>query len=504
MTNGLKKAKFSFAVRLMLIASAAGLALFVFAMQLLYSQVVGAMRSEALENSKATAHVLARDITLTIDKVIGEVAINASRDEQGQPAPDIVVDEIAFDSSKNKWFVKFSAGAYTQSVALSTFTRPLEGVAIGKSGEAALVDNRSYLIYQRNTMPFANKFCDYNQLQRLLESSSGALTIDTVYNHPGKTFAVFEAIDHPILSKKGITWYVVLIRGEEELFSWLFVLMGRVAALAIALIIAMAVVMLIISRIFIEPLSRIKDGMTRLGYGEMDFNVKIGSKDEIGDLAVAFNQMSDSIKTNISELRRLEVEADRTKDKSVHYDRLKGNIIAVLANVQPSQNVQNLMTAIRIELGEIRFKMEHIDIKDMLKDAIFTFEPKINEKGLDFKLNMPKGKMSMHADSARIKEVLNAVLQNSVKYTKSGHIELSVRDVLDKIEFGISDTGIGIEAEHLTHIFDGLIYAKNGGLSLYLAKTIIQAHNCEIKAESEPHKGTKIIFTVPRATPITS
>jgi signal transduction histidine kinase len=109
------------------------------------------------------------------------------------------------------------------------------------------------------------------------------------------------------------------------------------------------------------------------------------------------------------------------------------------------------------------------------------------------------------ADAARVQQVLSNLVGNAVKFTpRSGRITVCAEHIDGEVRFGVIDTGPGIPAEQLPHIFGRFWQAKSDhrgiGLGLAIAKGIVEAHNGRIWVESHVGLGSTFYFTLPTAT----
>lgn len=113
----------------------------------------------------------------------------------------------------------------------------------------------------------------------------------------------------------------------------------------------------------------------------------------------------------------------------------------------------------------------------------------------------------LSADRSMVKQLLHAIIDNSVKYTPAGgHIGLCASEDADSVSLSVSDTGIGMDQEHLAHIFERFYRADKAraratggmGLGLSIAEAIVSAHNGSISAQSSPDKGTTITAAFPK------
>ncbi len=170
--------------------------------------------------------------------------------------------------------------------------------------------------------------------------------------------------------------------------------------------------------------------------------------------------------------------------------------------------INSLLDISRIESGKIGMKCENIEITAAIRQAMALFELKTKEKGLDLRTNLPAKEIIICADSDSVTQILTNLIGNSLKFTKKGHIEVSLSDKASEVEIIVTDTGVGIAGENMPKLFEKFKQfdradgpgEKGTGLGLAIVKGIVAAHNGKIWAESEPGKGTKITFTLPKKT----
>jgi len=110
------------------------------------------------------------------------------------------------------------------------------------------------------------------------------------------------------------------------------------------------------------------------------------------------------------------------------------------------------------------------------------------------------------ADSDAVHQVLINILDNALKYTpEGGQVRVSARPCKEMVEFRVSDTGVGIPAEHLPRLFERFYRVDKArsrelggtGLGLSIVKHIVRAHGGEVRVESEPGRGSSFFFTIP-------
>jgi signal transduction histidine kinase len=170
--------------------------------------------------------------------------------------------------------------------------------------------------------------------------------------------------------------------------------------------------------------------------------------------------------------------------------------------------IDSLLDIAKIEAGKIELRRGLIDPCAVVKQVADSFETKVKEKGLKFRLDIDKDCGKVYADPDRIAQVLMNLLGNAVKFTVSGGIEVSCKDRGITIACSVKDTGPGISKGDIPKLFDkfqqfGRLAGsgeKGTGLGLSIAKGIIDMHDGSISVESEPGAGSCFTFTLHKYT----
>lgn len=166
--------------------------------------------------------------------------------------------------------------------------------------------------------------------------------------------------------------------------------------------------------------------------------------------------------------------------------------------------ISDLLDVTRLEAGRLAVHLEPIPANDLVKGAIATLKPLAAEKGIEIRTSLAKDAGEVMADESRIHQVLSNLIGNALKFTPSGgRVTVHTRAREDLVEFCVEDTGPGIPADQLPHIFKRYWQSRRterhgAGLGLPIAKGIIAAHGGTIHAESEPGGGAKLYFTLAR------
>jgi len=159
--------------------------------------------------------------------------------------------------------------------------------------------------------------------------------------------------------------------------------------------------------------------------------------------------------------------------------------------------VDDYLNISRIELGTMKYLFDKVDLRELVDNVVGELKPNIEKSGLNFSTSFDQNKKYLvHADKDKFKQIVANLIDNSIKYTKSGSVVVSLNKKIEgetsKIIFSVKDTGIGIDPEVMPKLFTKFSRAENGnrqnihgtGLGLYVAKQIVMAHGGKIWAES--------------------
>ena len=172
-----------------------------------------------------------------------------------------------------------------------------------------------------------------------------------------------------------------------------------------------------------------------------------------------------------------------------------------------SQSLNNFLDISRLEAGKSEFKRKKVSLMECLKDVQKRWEPKITVKSLEWRISVPLKEIYIYANSQRILQVFDQLLDNALKFTKKGFLEIKITEKPKHVECAVIDSGLGISKESLLRLFKkfqpfgsprgGM---KGLGLGLALVKFLINKHQGRIAITSEPAQGTTVIFTLPKYT----
>lgn len=270
------------------------------------------------------------------------------------------------------------------------------------------------------------------------------------------------------------------------------------------------------SRRMVSPLTNLTQATQEMASGQLSARTNVNTKDEFGVLGRSFNAMANRVEEMVSTLRSF--VADAAHELHTPITTLRVNLDLATEDPEnldeyllPAQTqvsrmqalVDNLLDLSRIEASrgeQIRFS-----ISDLIQDCAGKYATLAGQLGLSFDFQIPKEEIFFEGDSGQLRQALDNVLDNAMKFTPAGG-GISLKLVADSqvIVIGIRDTGIGIPKDDLPNLFRRFHRGRNAveypgsGLGLAIVKAIIDRHQGRVDVESGD-VGTKISITFPRS-----
>lgn len=170
--------------------------------------------------------------------------------------------------------------------------------------------------------------------------------------------------------------------------------------------------------------------------------------------------------------------------------------------------IGNMLNLSRLDSGAVEFKMEPVRGNELLGEVVKIMRPRANSERIGLDLESPKTEWWIYADHEQIRNAFTNIIDNALKYTRpGGRVTVSTNLGNGLVVVQCADSGIGIEPEHLPHIFDRFFRVKDKstrgitgtGLGLPLVKRIIEAHKGRIDVHSEQGRGTTFTISLPLA-----
>ncbi len=295
----------------------------------------------------------------------------------------------------------------------------------------------------------------------------------------------------------------------------------------------------------IRGLNRIADGMATIGQGRFGHRLEVTGKDEFAVLSSGVNHMAEQLQTLYADIAgkvealsvaKVQAEAaERAKSAFLanmsHEIRTPLNAIIGFADLLRDEQapvaerekwlslqmeasralvaiVDDILDLSKIEAGRLELEMGALDPAALAESCVALLTPRAADKGLVIRTeisdDLPQWVLG---DAARLRQVLLNLLSNAVKFTTNGQVVMSVTRTGVQMRFTVTDTGMGIPADRLKHLFmpftqlDASVTRRFGGTGLGLAITrrLVEAMQGQITVESQPGAGSRFEVTLPLA-----
>lgn len=313
------------------------------------------------------------------------------------------------------------------------------------------------------------------------------------------------------------------MREQAELLSaflqWL-IIVSSIAAIVICL------VCLYIAKRVLNPIVEMNHSVKCYSKGDFSQRLTVSGIDEASQLAQSFNEMAEQLR-NMDNSRKSFV-ANVSHELRSPLTSIKGFLEAMQDGTIPQEEhevylgvvlsetrrmatmVNDLLDLARIESGMIKTSFETFDINELIRRTLITFEALLSDKKIDLDVRFAHDQCFVCADQGQISQVLRNLIDNAIKYSPEGRtLQISTYTLKKEAYIIVKDTGIGIPAEDVPHIFDRFYKVEKAhtpspqvgsGLGLSIVKKIIEAHGQSITVKSARGKGTQFTFTLQKAS----
>jgi signal transduction histidine kinase len=294
-----------------------------------------------------------------------------------------------------------------------------------------------------------------------------------------------------------------------------------------------------------DNLKRLKRGTQRLGAGELDFRISdINDDGELGDLATAFNTMSDKLRRAIDEEKEAKRSAD---DANAAKSRFLANVShelrtplnaiigysemlhdelededdidrsqfsadltkIVVSGRQLLGLINDILDLSKIETGKMKLAPEEFHPGDALSMAIDSLGPLLEKNGNRIERGDFRALPLLYNDAVKFRQIVVNLLSNAAKFTENGtiRVEASFDESAKAVEIAVSDTGIGMSEEQQAQVFEAFVQAEDttsnvyggSGLGLAICRDYCELMGGSISVESRPGEGSTFRVSLPAA-----
>ncbi len=281
-------------------------------------------------------------------------------------------------------------------------------------------------------------------------------------------------------------------------------------AIPVGILLVMLMLLHYATRSLFRPIKTLKEGVERIGHGELNYRVTIDRRDELGDLAKSVNAMADDIQQMLEAKRQLllaishELRTPLTRAKVAveMLDNVKqqDEINRELNSME--QLIEGLLETERLSTRHQVLDKNEISLRDLIQKLLV-----VNFSDVNIATDIPGEDIRAQLDETRIKLMLKNLLENAVCHnsTDSKPPMLSLQQYKDEIIIIVKDFGKGIEEKHLPHLtepfyrVDPARQRQTGGygLGLYLCRVIAEAHGGTLEISSHKGEGTAVTIRLP-------
>lgn len=414
-------------------------------------------------------------------------------------------------------------------------------INIGQTGSIYVIDEDGVVVAHRNLKPVLQRenWKHLTPVQRVLGGENGSLD----YTKPGDE-AVLAAYA-PLPSLKG---GVVVEQPVSEAYATIDTMRSSARWITVFSALAAMVIGILVARSIVKPVLRLVEGTRGISRGDLTHRIELDRQDEIGQLALSFNEMAESLKASrdsleqqvaertaqlrhtLEELRRLsdlrtKFVSDMAHELRTPLTSIQGyadTLVRLESTMTDEQRrqccvtiseectrvarmINDLLDLSRIESGRSGLNRMSVSVVSVARSAIQAAHPGAVDKDIWIGLYAPEGLPPVYADRDAIRRVFDNLIDNAIKYsTNGGVISVSVSMDNDRVLVSVADTGIGIPEKDLPHIFERFFRVKTPGartpgtgLGLPIVKSIIEEHGGEVFARSVQGEGSVLSFTLP-------
>ena len=275
-----------------------------------------------------------------------------------------------------------------------------------------------------------------------------------------------------------------------------------------------------------NPLAQVMAAADTVAEGDFSVRVPEQGSGEFGRLSRSFNRMVTELE--LADQQRRNLTADVAHELRTPLHIIQGNLEGIADGVyeadqeqidhllgetrQLARLVEDLRTLSLAEAGQLPMKWEQVHLEELLADVATSFSGQAEAAGvaLSYRLEGDAEGLAVKGDAGRLDQVLSNLVANALDHTpEGGKICMQAIRSAEGVRIEVSDTGSGIPAKDLAHIFDRFWRGEGrrqtgSGLGLAIAKHLVQAHGGEISVESQPGEGTTFTIDLPGKSPVDS
>ncbi|MGM0878188.1 MAG: sensor histidine kinase [Bacillota bacterium] len=330
------------------------------------------------------------------------------------------------------------------------------------------------------------------------------------------------SIGKPIYSNKVFIGGIFVLASIEDMYKSVDIIEKSVILAGIGAIFLALGFTFILSRKLSNPLLEMEKATRKIAKGDLNTRVSKRTKDEIGSLATAINDLAVELHryrsnrreflANIShELRTpityLEGYANALENNLYQSKEEKKQYLQIIQQeaVRMSKLVNDLFELSKMEEGKVELLFEEVDLVEVVENALLKTKMKAKEKGLQLDFNRLSDFPIIYADGLRMEQIVINLIENAIRYTEDGLIKVKLSSDSNTVRLAVEDTGIGIPEEDVPFLFERFYRVEKSrsrefggtGLGLAIVKHLVELQGGTISVKSKVGKGTCFELTFP-------
>jgi len=394
----------------------------------------------------------------------------------------------------------------------------LPQMPLEKNARAIVVNTESIVIYDsyKETSIKDKTFINYAITDAL---SSDAKNISNAYKENGSWF-IDAAV--PIIKNTRTIGAVYLIQSGDSTESIILHIRNALFMLGGLIVVFVGIFSASMASILTLPIERFTKFINNMPKESLQ-HVPVNSRDEIGQLAIAFNSLIDRMAELEDKRRTFVSNASHELKTPLSIIKLLSDSLIQTENPDPdfikeflsdmnkeverlTRIIEKLLDMTQMDSSALSMQFIHTDVRELVQEVCDKLVPLAKNKGITLTLNQPDGEVILPIERDTLTEAIYNIADNSIKYTESGgSVTMSVSRDLGNVYIAVSDTGIGIPKEEVQKIFDRFYRVDKAraretggtGLGLSIALDAVKLHNGHIEVKSEEEAGSRFTIALP-------
>ncbi len=271
----------------------------------------------------------------------------------------------------------------------------------------------------------------------------------------------------------------------------------------------------------IDPIVRLTRAMAEIGSDQLDRRIPANRTDEVGRLAAAFNAMLARLEEAFARERQFIADASHELRTPLTVINANAQLLKRWGNDEPAVRdesldaiisesqqlagmVSGMLTLAKADSGD-QIPKEPLSICRLAGEVVANARPRAERKALVLEAHLPADDPIVTGDASLLRQLLSNLVDNAIKFTETGRIDVTVRGAGGQVEIDVADTGIGIESDSAERLFDRFFRSdashsrviEGTGLGLAIVRSIARIHGGAVRASPRPGGGSVFHVVLP-------